>query len=87
MSAASRQPQDQGKNDAQQDGRGQREIKRCVLAAVDKIAGKTAQRQIELARDQEQGANQNDGATQHEQHFAQLGHKNILAAGLATTAE
>src|SRR5712692_1654236 len=62
------------KHKAEENGRGQREVERCVLAAVDDVARKPANRQVGAAEEHEYKSHHEKHRTDDKQEFAEFCH-------------
>ena len=66
--------QQHGEHNAEENGRGQREVERSVLAAVDDVAGKAADGKVGAAEEHEYKSHHQKHRTDDKQEFAEFCH-------------
>ena len=72
--------QDEGKYYAEQDRCGERKIERGVLAPIDDVTGKAAQRQVAAAEQKNDESGDDEHGAKDDQEFADVGHDAVSSA-------
>jgi hypothetical protein len=67
-----KKPEEEGQRDADDKRRGDRKIKGAVLAAMDDVAGETAEAEREAATEIEQSADDDDEDAEDEEDAAEI---------------
>lgn len=72
--------QDEGKDYAEQDRCGERKVERRVLAPIDDVTGKAAQRQVTAAEQKNDESGDDEHGAKDDQEFADVGHDGVGSA-------
>lgn len=66
-----------GKDNAQEDGRSEREIERRVFATINDIAGKAAERKVSASEEEHDASGESESDSEDDQQFSEIRHSSV----------